>query len=84
MPINSPRRSRGAAATSHASPPVQANALPTPWPNRATYSTQALSARPNAMLVATISARPASTVVLTPALTARRPLGSAPTKPPRA
>ena len=35
IPISSPRRSRGAAAISQASPPVQANAAPTPWPKRA-------------------------------------------------
>ena len=81
-PISAPRRPAGAAATSHASAPVQENALASPCAKRARSSCHAESASPNSTVVAATTVSPTSTVRFTPARAATIPLGIAPTNAP--
>ena len=67
---------------SHASPAAQANALASPWANRAASRSQIDSANPNVSVVAAITPRPASTVGLTPKRAAAKPAGSPATSTP--
>ena len=82
MPISSPRRSLGAAAKPREAARPGERSPPLPEPRDVE--------NPGALGEAERDARchddasPASTVVLTPARTASRPLGRAPTKPPSA
>src|SRR5439155_20784042 len=82
VPINSPRRPAGAAATSHARLPVHVKPLERPWRSRAPSSCHALSANPNRTLVTAIEQRPTRTVGLTPRREATKPAGSAPISDP--
>ena len=66
VPISAPRRSRGAAATSHASAPAQESALPTPCRKRAAPSSQALSAKAKTTLAAAARLTPASAALRGP------------------
>ena len=76
-PISPPRRSGGASATIHASPPAHEHAPPTPSMSLATSSATGLSSRPNASVAPASSARPTNTVRFGPIRTARMPPGTA-------
>ena len=82
VPIRLPRRPGGDAATSHASAPVQENALASPWRNRARSSCHASFAIPNSTVQKATAVSPITTVGLTPARAATIPLGMAPTSAP--
>ena len=60
VPSSSPRRLRGAAPMSHARPPAQESALPSPCTKRASPSPQALSANAKPTLAAPMTSSPAS------------------------
>ena len=61
VPIISPRRSRGAAASSHAKAPAQVKPLPAPWRKRAPKSGQKPWTKAKPRLAAPIKVRPTST-----------------------
>ena len=81
-PIISPRRSTGAAETSHAIPAAHMQAPPTPWMKRAVSSTTTLLANAKPRLASPSMASPSSSVGLTPQRAASQPDGSAPTNVP--
>ncbi len=83
-PISCPRRSRGAAPTSHARLAAHEQAPPTPWKKRATSRTTTFSATPKMTLVTARRPSPVSSARLTPKRTASQPPGSAPARVPAA
>ena len=81
-PISSPRRSTGAADTSHAMPAAHMHAPPIPWMKRAPSSSTMCPANANARLDSPSIASPAIRVGFTPQRIASQPAGSAPTNVP--
>ena len=84
VPSISPRRSRGVPATSQASEPAQEIALPNPCASRASPSSAAEPAKPNAMLANAMSTSPATTARRGPKRAAAIPPGIAPMSAPSA
>ena len=83
-PIISPRRSSGAAASSQASPPVQAQAPPTPSAKRARSRTTISVAKAKTTLEVPRRKSPTSIVERNPIRAARKPDGSAAIRVPAA
>ena len=82
VPSALPRRSCGVPAASHASPPAQVQAPPTPWANRAASSTTAELPNPNTSVAPLMRKSPSTTALRTPRRLARTPPGRAPTRVP--
>jgi hypothetical protein len=83
-PMTSPRRSRGASPATHAIPPAQVHAPPTPCMKRARSTTTTDEPNAKARPLKDMSVRPAITVALTPTRAASQPPGSAPMSVPAA
>ena len=77
-------RSGGEAETSHARPPIQEKAPPTPCRNRAPSSSTMVSANANTSPAAAINPRPTRTVGRTPARAAKSAPGKVPSSVPAA
>ena len=75
VPISAPRRSRGAAATSHASAPAQESALPIPCRSRAAPRAHASSANAKTKLATAVTDTPTSAARCGPKRAATSPLG---------
>jgi hypothetical protein len=78
VPIICPRRSGGAAPTSHDNAPDHEQAPATPWTKRATSSSSASRAKPKARLETLSSTSATSTVRRGPNRVASTPAGSEP------
>ena len=82
VPIVCPRRSAGASPTSHASPAVQASALPNPWMKRETSRTTIESPVANTNVATAIVSKPAIDVARAPKRAVAIPPGRLPTSAP--